>query len=412
MAYQVGSFRGVRFRTRSVESQGGGLNILHEFAGDLPAQAEPMGRHTARFSIDAIIGGENYDAALAALVEELDTPGPGKLIHPYWGERTVALAEPYRIVESTAEGGIARVTLVFAEVGEQPEPPFSVDTQGILEGLRDAVNDSLSPNLFDLDGPNFIADAVNAILAGPRSVTATLAKVNSRISQTIGSIDSISNAIDDFTSELQTLLATPASLWTSIKGLQNSLFRLLDVAGFDTSSKRGDEVDNLARSRVALQSLNTIAKFGDGQDDVEATTGNREKQRDNQRELIDLVEVSGLAEGAVAIGALPLDNPEQAADIVEQVGDLFDRILERGTISDETDQRLRSLRSTFYRRMQEQAVTAPVLVRYTPPQTIPALALAYQLYGDATREQDIIDRNRIAHPLFVPGSVELQVSGA
>lgn len=406
-----GSWRGVAMPIKGYDDAGGGHNIIHEFAGDLPAQAEPMGSTARRISIEVVYGGDGATDAASMLREQLDIPGPGKLLHPRRGEINAALAEPYREVESVAEGGIVRFSLVFVEVGDQPQAAFSLDTAGLVRSLASQLSSALRPRLFDLSGPNFIGDAVNAVLAGPRSVTATLASLNNRISQTLGSIDSISNAIDDFRDELTTLINSPTALWIALKGLQNSLFSLLDVAGFDTSSKRGNEIDNLRRSKVALAALTTLGTFGDGQADVAPITGNRRKQRDNQRELIDLVEVSGLAGGVAAIADLPIDNPVQAEEIVEQVGAIFDRIQERGTIDDDIDQRMRTLRSAFYEHMRAQAVTTPALARYTPQVTQPALCIAYDLYGDATRDQEIIDRNDLAHPLFVDGSVELQVAG-
>ena len=39
---------------------------------------------------------------------------------------------------------------------------------------------------------------------------------------------------------------------------------------------------------------------------------------------------------------------------------------------------------------------------YTPIQTLPMLAVAYELYVDATRDAEILLRNDIKHPSFVP----------
>ncbi|MNJ70394.1 hypothetical protein D3C77_668450 [compost metagenome] len=42
------------------------------------------------------------------------------------------------------------------------------------------------------------------------------------------------------------------------------------------------------------------------------------------------------------------------------------------------------------------------LVDVTPEQSLPALVLAYRRFGDATRAGEVVQRNRIRHPGFVP----------
>jgi len=40
---------------------------------------------------------------------------------------------------------------------------------------------------------------------------------------------------------------------------------------------------------------------------------------------------------------------------------------------------------------------------------MPAIVLAYRLYGDAERADEIVARNRVRHPGFVPGGQPLEV---
>jgi len=51
------------------------------------------------------------------------------------------------------------------------------------------------------------------------------------------------------------------------------------------------------------------------------------------------------------------------------------------------------------------------LYAYTPAQTEPALVIAQRLYGDPTRAGEIVARNAVIHPLFVPGGQALEVLG-
>ena len=38
----------------------------------------------------------------------------------------------------------------------------------------------------------------------------------------------------------------------------------------------------------------------------------------------------------------------------------------------------------------------------TPPEVLPALVVSYDYYGDATRDAELVARNRVRHPGFVP----------
>ena len=43
------------------------------------------------------------------------------------------------------------------------------------------------------------------------------------------------------------------------------------------------------------------------------------------------------------------------------------------------------------------------------PTTMPALVAAYNLYGTATRADEIVTRNHVRHPGRVPGQTQLEV---
>ena len=81
---------------------------------------------------------------------------------------------------------------------------------------------------------------------------------------------------------------------------------------------------------------------------------------------------------------------------------------EEGYVSG-TDQieAVRSARSSVWNDLSNRAESAKNLVTIYLPAPLPALVLAYQRYGDALREQEIVDRNRITNPNFISGEVKL-----
>jgi len=72
-------------------------------------------------------------------------------------------------------------------------------------------------------------------------------------------------------------------------------------------------------------------------------------------------------------------------------------------------QALSTVRQALTQHLNAVASNGVPLVDLTPKSTQPALVVAYQKLGDATRVGEVVQRNRISHPGFIP-PVPLQVS--
>ena len=63
---------------------------------------------------------------------------------------------------------------------------------------------------------------------------------------------------------------------------------------------------------------------------------------------------------------------------------------------------LQESRAMARKHLAQVASAAVPIITITPAAVQPALVLAYRQWGDATRLPEIVQRNRIAHPGFVP----------
>lgn len=63
-----------------------------------------------------------------------------------------------------------------------------------------------------------------------------------------------------------------------------------------------------------------------------------------------------------------------------------------------------ALHAAVVRDLAERGRRLPRRVGYSFARTVPALALANRLYGDAGRAGELVAENKVAHPLFMPGS--------
>jgi prophage DNA circulation protein len=135
------------------------------------------------------------------------------------------------------------------------------------------------------------------------------------------------------------------------------------------------------------------------------------RQQQNQDDLTDLVEASALAQTSALIIDLAIENQDDGESILAATSAIFDRLLERGNLEDDIAQRLRTMRADLFAHLRRLTFDLNGLDRIIPPATVPAILLAWDLYGDATRGDEIVIRNAIEHPGYVQGGAEIVVSG-
>jgi prophage DNA circulation protein len=70
---------------------------------------------------------------------------------------------------------------------------------------------------------------------------------------------------------------------------------------------------------------------------------------------------------------------------------------------------LYDLQTAVTRDLNERAAELPRLAELTLNNSLPALVVSHDLYGNISQEQDIVDRNNVAHPSFVPGGIPIEV---
>ncbi|MBA1998636.1 DNA circularization protein, partial [Escherichia coli] len=119
---QDASFRGVPFKVEE-ESAGTGRRVeTHEYPNRDKPYTEDLGKITFRPSITAYVVGDDCFDQRDRLIDALNKPGPGTLVHPTYGELKVCVDGEVRVSTSKSEGRIVRFDLKFVEAGELSYP--------------------------------------------------------------------------------------------------------------------------------------------------------------------------------------------------------------------------------------------------------------------------------------------------
>ena len=163
---------------------------------------------------------------------------------------------------------------------------------------------------------------------------------------------------------------------------------------------------NAVRQIRDVFDLRSVASFGNNLPAVTANTATRKKQAANQAAAVSLFNRSATVEMArrMVDGRITLDNKQTAISYRDELADRLDEL--SATASDPVFDAMQGLRAAVVRDANQRLAQLPAVVTYQTPETMPALALAYRLYGGIDKESEIINRNRIRHGGFVAGDIE------
>jgi prophage DNA circulation protein len=102
------------------------------------------------------------------------------------------------------------------------------------------------------------------------------------------------------------------------------------------------------------------------------------------------------------------DSYESAITVRTELADSLDEESE-STNNDLVYVALTDLRTAVVQAVPDPDQDLPRLAKFSPRQTLPSLVVAYQLYGDAGRADDIVARNDPRRPGFLTGGQSLEV---
>lgn len=409
-ALRPASFRGVPFEVESDSSPAGRRTQTHEFVQRDAPFVEDLGRVTREFRLVGFVSGADCLLRRDALLAALDTPGPGELVHPWLGRLTVTAADGCEYSHDRREGGVVRFSLVFIEAGEKG---FPVGTPNTGRQVSRSKTD-----LVDVAKEQF-GTAMAAVNTGRAKVTtlqtAMLGPYNAaqaHFGEALRAVDSVGGFVD----KLVTAPASYLSLFSSLSGGASGL------AGVSRFSSFGASLQALLGKSQSVRLLSSgYAYAGDSTTSQIARAGQR---------LVRDALLADLADDAAAVPSLPPPlrppavpalNQQVAQPVARDEVPVTDDVLTvRNAVNEafwsaalDADhvqfEQVEATRKAIYRHLTAVAAAGVRLVEFTPRAAEPALVTAYRRFGDASRAGEIVTRNRIRHPGFVPPTA-LQVA--
>jgi prophage DNA circulation protein len=423
---QQASFRGVPFAVTSITNRFGRRNAIHEYPFRDEPWIEDLGKSSRRFQISGFIVGDDVIAQRSRMIDAVEAPGDGTLVHPTLGRIQVALIN--FSADEDIRGRVFRFTFDFIRQGQRLYPSATPSGTDAVGDAAAATNTSAAAAFaqrvvgqlsngaaivdqvvsqaaaFAAQATQYTNDATSLIklavtlpgsygrLLGLASGITPGELVASATGLTIGSlVGSAAQAREAVSAAAAGLIAAAHSLSSGTLGAFATASQTLAGAVLAACSTPGD----------ALRSLGALAGFTP----VGAASG---AQLIVQGAAGDLFRRAALAAMAQAGAAYQPSSSNDAMAARAQVLDVLDA--EITTAGDQGDDdvysALRALRTQVVLDLNTRGAALPSLREVSVPAAMPSLVLAQRLYQDATRADELVARAVPVHPGFMPTTFE------
>lgn len=378
----------VTFKVAATEVSAGRLHAVHKFAGSTERPwVEDLGVAGEEFSVDAYVLGADYLEQRRKLLEVATRPNQAlRLQLPTWSPRIV-FCTSVRIRESSTEGGFARFELGFRVVDDRVTIAKAVkpasDASSKANTVQDQAGASLEESL-DTSGPAYVLEgAADALREAGRAIQGL--DLTAGLSAAVGDLTLAANRLVDDALELVT---APADLVSQA---------IAAVVGIETALASAPQ--------AALEAYRVLFELEIPSLGLSSVLGQRRDR--NAAAVTSLVRQLAIAAYARTAVVASWETRTDAELARQRVLDAIE--LEAESAEDKAYNALVALRASIVNALPPADQDLPDLVRISAPGDTTTIALAYKLYDDASRDDEIRERNRLRNPAFVPPGLELEV---
>lgn len=432
MAKLPASFRGVSFWVESSDLSVGRRTVTHQYPQRDEPFTEDLGRAAREYRFSAFVLGEDYIEQAKKLREALEKPGAATLVHPEFGEIQV-VAQPGASMSFSQSMRRANFSLAFVEAGlnafPTPEGASQQASRAAADQVSEAAADSFEESLTLDDIEDFVQDALNGDLLDALDIIS-----NSEIAKVLDFADRVSDLANDaislvrggpkaFATKLMgalglSRLATTVAGWQrvgkSLCALADDLRGDDDEPVYSTVKPRSAEVIesnrkavySLCRQAVLVQAVGVSTLIGT---DVDSTVASSSILPDEGEAVVDAD--SGTTEvGTVTSSGSFSSSPTISYDEMLEARERIVGRLEEEMLDVEDDRVFMALReaaTAVSKDLSSRAEEQARLYDYDAGAVLPSCVTAMELYGDATRAQEIVVRNGVTNPLFCPNVLKV-----
>jgi prophage DNA circulation protein len=387
------SFRGVPFKVEGCDTDGEQRIATHRYPYKNKASNEELGLDQQTFSVRAYVIGNDYITQRDALIRQMRTPGPGTLVLPTQGSLKV-IPKSFRQSWSRDEGGIEYLDLVFYEHSSNSYPSTASDSKSQVLQAGDKARNSIQGAFSKKFGVQGYQDFVNNSAQGlAGNLSSSINNAGNIRAKLPDQASIFQESINDFNQSIPSLVLSAANYASRVIALVGQIRPLFSTP------------------QDAFTAYLQLSQFGQSLIVPAGITRNQQQQAINQDMVVSMTRRAALismAETATEIDFASYDDAVALRDSL--AGQLDDELLLLGdTDLDDIYLDLGGVMSTMITDITTRAANLERIRSVTYQQTLPALVIAYSIYQSTDRADEIVARNKIQHPGFVPGGVPVQI---
>lgn len=393
------SYKGVPFHFEEDRSKGGRDNVKHTFPRRDDPYIEDMGRAVRYFSGTAYVHGDDADAQAAALEAALDAYGAGTLVVPYFGPVQVHCDEFERAVQRDKAGYVA-FDVKFVRAGATT-PNVSVP---FLQNIGLLAASSLASTVAALF-PTWIATQgePDHVVAAAADTIAQAAATIDVLRQQYPAAPAASAALRDSVATL--IAAVPAAISdAAVPGAAASDL----VAGlFQAARDLGQAMPEASAQRAGLALAAAFPSSGQDLGGVPFLTSSG-RATVNADAAARAARLAGLAAYAAGVLRSTFESRNDGVTARGEVSERFENELyDTNTGADAALYlAIDGLRFGVVEWLTQTINTLAPVITVESAVIRSSLDLAWILYGDPTRGDELAKRNGVAHPSFMPRTIQ------
>jgi hypothetical protein len=252
-----------------------------------------------------------------------------------------------------------------------------------------------------------LADVTSTLDETNRSLT----RLNAKIGTWLEAPGQLAAQIDRISQNTATLINTPELLFAALDGFfENVCASIARVSNAATKPGIAAQVQHSAMGRA-------LRGFGDMDANLRpvpaVATPTRQTQRENRADIVRALKALAYANLASALGELPPESRREAKDLAGKLAAALSDLADADTAGVEASaalyQALKALAAEVA-RLQDTAGSEGVVQLAPLPDTLPAAVLAFRIWGDSERVDELLARNKhILHPGAIAAGERVEV---
>jgi prophage DNA circulation protein len=432
---QQAYFRGIPFYVDAQQVQKGRKIAVHDYPFRDGGWAEDMGRKQRIFRFQGHLIGDEAPLLQLVLDAALEKSGPGLLIHPTLGAMQVVVMSATSAV-SKDRLRVISLELTFLEQGSSLFPSIVTNTINDVLDKFDSLLAAIPTGLLSIA---VIAAAAGAQAATESSnVTASFGANCTSVATDPGGIVAMATALPPPDSDTSYGLYANGSataaipVGTTVADLQSQLAVQRGIVAEAVTS--ANTAATLFSASTAPNVVSTLSAL------VESARATMTNPADQVRTLLALATFTysdtqggnglggelaairnafaqvarrtALGSLALACAAYQPSSYQDAETLRSLVSSAFDiEITAAGDAGDDDDYvALKQLRASVIQDLTTRGASLPLVITVSLPSSLPSLVVAYRLYQDSTRANQVAVAADVPHPAFLPTSLQVLAS--